>query len=527
MKKIQLILFIILLGIFWQKAMGQTVFRGRITDAVTGNPLKATLAIWDDEGNETEPESQKGFVNYLGKKRWYVDGTFSITNPPEILHLEIRRGLETLPLTTIVHTSKVTREKEFRLKRWTDMTQKGYVSGDSHVHFISPETALLQMQAEDLHIVNLLTSDFTNDVELFTGALDNHSTHEHYIYVGQEIRDWQLGHANLLDLKDIVEPLEPFGGKFLSETNLNLLLSPRLEESMKQGAANVWAHFSNLPGLESAVAFPLGLIHAVELMTYDDPTRLPSHWAPWEFATLPPEQFPPMRGMDLYYQWLNAGFQVPITAGTDKMGNDIPVGSNRSYVYTGGDISYDKWIEGMKKGRGFVTNGPLLTFTVGDHQSGDSVNFNGKKMVRAKVRAESLLPFSRLEIMANGIPVAYKSLRGSRKDTTVHSAELEADIELTESTWIAARVTSYNTSGILPRGLTVFAHTNPVYFFKEGKPVYREASVNYLMSFLESGRNWIFNYSNFKNKEEKEEALMYLEKATTILKQMKKDTKRE
>ena len=91
--------------------------------------------------------------------------------------------------------------------------------------------------------------------------------------------------------------------------------------------------------------------------------------------------------MDLYYQWLNAGFRVPITAGTDKMDVDIPVGSNRSYVRIEGEVSYDHWIEGMKKGRGFVTNGPLLTFTVDDYLSGDIVNFQGNKKVRARIHS--------------------------------------------------------------------------------------------------------------------------------------------
>ena len=40
-------------------------------------------------------------------------------------------------------------------------------------------------------------------------------------------------------------------------------------------------------------------------------------------------EFTVMRAMDLYYQYLNAGFRLPIGAGTDKMGEGIPVGSNR------------------------------------------------------------------------------------------------------------------------------------------------------------------------------------------------------
>ena len=132
-----------------------------------------------------------------------------------------------------------------------------------------------------------------------------------------------------------------------------------------------------------------------------------------------------------------------------------------------------------------------------------------------------MLPFRRLEIIANGKPVAHKSLNSSRKDSKLHIAELETDIELNESTWISARVTSYNTAGILPRNLTVFAHTNPVYFFMDGKPVYKEASVNYLLNYLESERNWIMKHSNFTGTKEKEEALMYHEKARTILDRLK------
>ena len=37
-----------------------------------------------------------------------------------------------------------------------------------------------------------------------------------------------------------------------------------------------------------------------------------------------------------------------------------PVGYNRVYVYTGMDTSYEAWWKGLKAGRSFVTNGPLL-----------------------------------------------------------------------------------------------------------------------------------------------------------------------
>ncbi len=90
---------------------------------------------------------------------------------------------------------------------------------------------------------------------------------------------------------------------------------------------------------------------------------------------------------------------------------------------------------------------------------------------------------------------------------------------LNESTWIAGRVTSLDTPQMLPRNLTVFAHSNPVYMLKDQQPVHVSASVEYLLDYLKSGRNWIENYSSFKDKAEKEAAMKYLKKAEKILKE--------
>ena len=294
-----------------------------------------------------------------------------------------------------------------------------------------------------------------------------------------------------------------------------------MEASHEQGAANVWAHFSNLPGLESAVAFLLGLIDAVELMTYDDPTQLPSHWAPWDYAVESTVNFPPLRGMDLYYQYLNAGFKIPITAGTDKMGVTIPVGSNRHYVRFEGKAGYDQWIEGVKKGTGFITNAPMLTFSVDNHLSGETIEYSGEKTVRARIKVESLLPFGKVEIIANGKVVTWEYLEDYRRKRNIYRAELEVEIQLMESTWIAGRVTSLDTRQILPRNLTVFAHSNPVYFLEDGRLVKIPESLDYLLQYLKSGENWIENHSIFGIKDGKKLAMSYLQRARQILLGMK------
>ena len=41
-------------------------------------------------------------VQYLGRRRCYVDGAFALSDRPRELFIEIRRGLETLPLQSKV-----------------------------------------------------------------------------------------------------------------------------------------------------------------------------------------------------------------------------------------------------------------------------------------------------------------------------------------------------------------------------------------------------------------------------------------
>ena len=233
------------------------------------------------------------------------------------------------------------------------------------------------MRAEDLNVLNLLVSDFTNDREKFTGKLDPVSTPGHAVFVGQESRDWQQGHVILLGINRIVEPFEPFGGTFQGRNEPNLVMARILREAHRQGGVATWAHFCNLPGAESPIDIALGLVDAIDLITYDDPTQLPSHWGPWKNSGMSQAEFTVMRSMDLYYQYLNSGFRVPIAAGTDKMGDDIPVGSNRLYARPVGEPNYEGWLAGLKAGNGFVTNGPMLTFDVEGHTSGEVVGSAG------------------------------------------------------------------------------------------------------------------------------------------------------
>ncbi len=505
-----------LVGLLTLAAQETRRFTGHIVDSETGQPLAASVVVKNAGGDAVEIDGEHAHVQYLQQQWCYVDGEFTLPGKADGYSVEIRRGLETLPVRQTISSGAA--EHVFRLKRWIDMAEQGFMSGDAHVHMLSPAQSHLQMRAEDLGVLSLQVSDFTNDAQYFTGRLDPVSTPGRAVYVGQEFRDWQQGHINLLRLRKIVQPLQPFGGIFQKTTKPHQALAPAAREGHAQGAVVNWAHFSNLPGAESPIDIALGLIDAIELITYDDPTGPPPHWEPWRMerpADLP--ALPKLAGIELYYHYLNAGFRLPAVAGTDKMSEAIPVGSNRYYANVGDEQSYDAWIAGIQAGNGFVTNGPLLTLDVDGRGSGEVVEFSAPRTVTAHAAARSIHPFTRLQIVVNGKAVA-TSGAPSQDEAGIYEAKLETPVDLNESVWVAARVSEPDREGklILPRNLTVFAHANPVYFLRDGKKVRVQDSIDHLMLYLRYSSRWFSTAARFGTEAQKQQAVQSAEQARQV-----------
>ena len=488
-------------------------FTGRIADSRGGRALAAAVIVSDAAGETIEIEGDHPHAQYLQKRWCYADGQFRLPSGVRGANIEIRRGLETLPLRQPIDAGAS--EQTFGLERWIEMRDGGYLSGDSHVHLLTPAQCHLQMRAEDVAVLNLLVGDFTNDTATFSGKLDAVSTPDHSVYVGQEFRDWQQGHLCLLGLRKLIEPIQPFGGIFQKTANRHLHLATAAREARAQGAVVNWAHFGNLPGTESPIDIALGLIDAVELITYDDPTGPPPHWEPWRMerpAGLPP--LPLLPGLDLYYHYLNAGFRLPLAAGTDKMSEGIPVGSSRFYARVGKDQTYAAWLKALQAGNGFITNGPLVTFEADGQESGAAVEFHEPRTVTARATAQSIHPFTRLQIIVNG-EAAATSAAPTRSAAGIYEAKIEARIDLDDSAWVAARVSEPSREGklILPRDLTVFAHSNPVYFLRDGAKVRRQESIDHLMLYLRYSDRWFRTAARFETESTRQEAIQAAEQA--------------
>src|SRR5262245_57245202 len=80
---------------------------------------------------------------------------------------------------------------------------------------------------------------------------------------------------------------------------------------------------------------------------------------------------------DVWYDVLNAGFRMTATAGTDYPSYDSVPGQERFYVQAPRPFTYEGWLDGVRRGRTFVTNGPVLDFRVNGQSIGGEIALPG------------------------------------------------------------------------------------------------------------------------------------------------------
>jgi hypothetical protein len=505
----------------------------KIVDELSGRPVAARLRLTDARGNdvvpaghpsELAPDAQQGDVRFQSKRFAYVDGNFIVDPHALPLRYQVIKGYEfVIAEGTIsaeeLHDGGLT----IQLARWSSLAKQGWYSGDIHIHHISPKTCRQEMDAEDLDVANILTSDFTFDQSEFEGRLNRFSTGRRLIYVNQEFRNDHLGHMCLLNLKKLVEPVKTMQAY---EYPLHLRAC---DETHAQGGYVSWAHFPSWPGVESPLDVAMEKLDGLEILSVLDPREFPVF-----MQKIVPE-LEANNGLRLWYRYLNCGFRLTATAGTDKMTNFVTVGANRVFARIQGEFTYQNWINALKDGRTFVTNSPVLGFTVNGRDPGATLRFDSKKDKIAQVRAvaESQLPYDRLEIVANGTVVAQSTPSGKR-----HKAEIHLEYPIQQSCWLAARVCEdldgYRRKGVdfktvhVPVGTrlsdyygtrrpeTVFAHSSPVYCIRGQKPIRSWEDAEYYARYLDNAIRWLETEAKFARPSDQRASIQAFEQGRAV-----------
>ena len=483
-----------------------------LRDAATTKPVYARVSVTDSKGEYWPPEGHMkniitrwnpvvgGDVKVGGKSYAYVGPEFTLPLPLGSYNIEVVRGMEYEPRTIHFEVSESKVPKlEVKLDRWSNIAKEGWFSGDTHVHFMDPVNGMLEMKAEDLNVLNILVTKWAEMItnsEHFTGAPSLLSEPEHIVYVNEESRHGFLGHTNLLNLKKLVYPLSwgpEAGGGVIGGHDYPPMASVA-DRTHEQGGLVTWAHFP-FPGGELAVDMALGKVDSIDLMTMGDAFN---------------DMFGQPAPAKTWYRFLNLGFRVPATAGTDKMQNTQIVGSVRTYVKMEGPLSYQGWIDGIRAGRTFTTTGPMLKFSAGGAELGETIKAKTGQTVSVNVTVSSRIPIERIEIIRGGEIVATKE-----NPSGARSVSFTAQIPISGSTWIAARASSpvrlpYN------QGIPVFAHTSPIYVEVPGRPIRSPEDAAYFAKQCEEAINWAKTKAKVLNESQRQEMIALYEQARKI-----------
>ncbi len=400
----------------------------------------------------------------------YITGEATIDLPLGTVYLEISKGFEIKPLRLAYEVTPETSEILVVLDKVLPWRQQGWVTADTHVHFLSPMSALLEGSAEGVNVVNLLASQWG---ELMTnvGDFDGRSTWgsremggdgEHLVRVGTENRQHVMGHISLLGYEGgIIAPMTS-GGPDESALGdpVGALLTEWARQCREQGGLVVLPHFPH-PRMENAATIVEGLVDGVEMTSWGD---LYSGINPYSLSD--------------WYRYLNNGYLVAAVGGTDKMSATTAVGTVRTYALlrAGEPLTYAAWMDAVRRAETFVTYGPLLDMSVDGQPMGGRIALGaGGGTVDVSWQVASVtVPMSRVELVVNGEireSVAVDAWRGAG------SWSLKVD----RSSWAALLVRGHYAD----QPEIVAAHSSPVMLEVEGSAFYAAADAVTILEQIE------------------------------------------
>lgn len=297
------------------------------------------------------------------------------------------------------------------------MPKQGWYGSDSHLHIARPYKELNPyiskfMQAEDIHVANLLqwgnTKHFHNARQYAFGPEGLYHEGDYWLAAAQENpRTHFLGHTLTLGVS---KPIN-FPNDYLVYRNF-------WQESRRQNALSGYCHFALRRGGDNGIALDLAddLLSFIEVVQNE-------------------------RGIyDTWYDALNLGFRLVPIAGTDYpcgLTGQVAPGRERFYTKVDGPLNYESWLAGIRRGRTFATNGPVLEFRVNGSGVGDEVVLDkgGTVLVEASVRFNPEWDdVEALEVVENGTVIR-------RFPRMRPSAEIGGQFrhDMAETAWLAVR----------------------------------------------------------------------------------------
>lgn len=489
-----------------------------VIDAEAGRPTEARIFLRASDGKAYAPPGsyQRVASRALELEFFHTSGEFSLELPEGEVSLLATKGLEREPVraTAVVEAGAVA-SLRLTLQRFTDFKAKGWFSGSDHVHMNyagnlqnTPENLLFMAAAEDLDVVGEKIANKDNrifDHQYFNGPYDDaRSTPARILAWGQEYRPPFYGHINFINLTSHL--LSPFTTGYegtaiesLYPSNTDIFRLGRA-----QGALGGYVHpFSSNParvGYANARGFPvdlaLGTFTYLEVMTSASYARNTAR---------------------VWHRALNCGFRVTASGGEDSitgLHRTPAIGAARMYAHLGDRLAWDRWVDAVRDGRTFVTNGPLVELSINGEIPGGSVRLPAEGgSVEVDARMETAFPVDRLELVRNGEVLERIPLRDGGR-----AGSLRKRIQVDRSGWYTLR--ALTDKPVLPIDDTnLHGETGPVYVYCGDQPIRSREDAEYFMLWIDDITQQALRHPGWRSEREREHVLAQFREARAVFEQ--------
>ena len=474
----------------------------RVVDADSGEllPCRVYLQAGDGswhfvhsvtpEGSAIEYRKQR-FPTSLEMHTTVSAHPFAADLPPGTYKIRVERGKEYFPAERRFEVADESIALTIELKRWIDMAELGWYSGDTHVHRTVEELRNV-LPAEDVNVGLPLSywvtrshtppssGDKNTDTQIAAEPIKLDPTHviypvntEYEIFsVGTRRHTlgavFALGHTEPLSFG--VPPAAQVAAQARRQGALldldkhswpwSLMIAPVMQVDLFELANNhVW---------RTEFGFCQWTIEtAPEYMNLEMDSGGFTEWGWIDF------------GMQTYYALLNFGLKMRPSAGTASGVHPVPLGFGRVYVQLEDGFSYEKWMKGLDAGRSFVTTGPMVFVEIAGQAPGSTIRREAARYSRCRIAGTVLSsqPIKPIEVVANGRIATRVPAENEKTTSGACRSPFEAELPIEGTSWIAVRVFEDR-----PDGRVRFAHSSPVHIEVPSMPLYpREEEVDYFV----------------------------------------------
>jgi hypothetical protein len=384
---------------------------------VDGQPTTANFVIRDAKNRLYPLPSRRLSPDFFFHEQVYRASGEHIMLPPGEYSVVANRGPEYLPQRMQVSVPDAREHAvDVALKRWIHVAQRGWYSGDHHVHAagcghydsptegVGPEAMMRHIIGEDLNVGCVLSWGpcWYTQKQNFNGQVSALSTRDYLMRYDVEVSGFPSSHAGHLCLLKLSEDDYPGTTRLEHWPSWTL---PVLKWGKDQGGVVGYSHSG------WGIALPDVMPDGSRKFHGQPWGGAPREWQGVAASKLPDYAMPKFDGiganeyvvttahgvcdfisavdtpaiweLNVWYHTLNCGMTSRISGETDFpciYGDRVGLGRIYVKLNDGQELNYDNWVEGLRDGRSYCGDGlsHILDFKVdgqgvGERTDDDSV----------------------------------------------------------------------------------------------------------------------------------------------------------